>query len=71
MNEPALSTRRGWSPETIVVVGDDGTTSGERALARAIDLACTLGSRVVIADVATPQPLQTTPGAFGYGVSFR
>jgi len=64
MNESSPA-RDDWSPQTIVV-GYDGTSSAERALRRAIQLARRFGSRVIVADVAAPQPLQTTPGAFGY-----
>lgn len=56
-----------WRLETIVV-GYDGTSSAERALGRAIDLARVLGSRVVVADVAVPfhVPAASLPGAFGF-----
>jgi nucleotide-binding universal stress UspA family protein len=65
MNESARARAGDWSPQTIVV-GYDGTSSAERALRRAIELARTFDSRVIVADVAAPQALQTTPGAFGY-----
>jgi nucleotide-binding universal stress UspA family protein len=65
MNESAPAPGVDWSPQTIVV-GYDGTSSAERALRRAIQLARMFASRVIVADVAAPQPLQTTPGAFGY-----
>lgn len=48
-----------------IVVGYDGTRPAERALKRAVQLAQALGSDLIVADVATPQPLQTSPGAFG------
>ena len=65
MNEPAPARAGDWSPKTIIV-GYDGTSPAEQALRRAIELARTFDSRVIVADVAGPQPLQTTPGAFGY-----
>ncbi|HJQ51301.1 MAG TPA: universal stress protein [Gaiellaceae bacterium] len=65
MNDPALARAGNWSPKTIIV-GYDGTSPAEQALKRAIELARTFDSRVIVADVAAPQPLQTTPGAFGY-----
>jgi nucleotide-binding universal stress UspA family protein len=48
-----------------IVLGYDGTRSAERALERAAALAHAFGAKVVVADVAAPQPLQATPGAFG------
>jgi nucleotide-binding universal stress UspA family protein len=48
-----------------VVLGYDGTRSAERALRRAAAIARTFGAKLVVADVAAPQPLQGTPGAFG------
>ena len=48
-----------------IVVGYDGTHPAELALARAAELAKAFDSRVVVADVAAPEPLQTMPGAFG------
>jgi nucleotide-binding universal stress UspA family protein len=67
MSEPAQPPERSWSPKTIVVTYD-GTTSAERSLQRAIELARAFGSRVVVADVAAlaPTPLEPMPGAFGY-----
>jgi nucleotide-binding universal stress UspA family protein len=47
-----------------IVVGYDGTHPAELALARAAELAKAFDSRVVVADVAAPEPLQTIPGAF-------
>ena len=66
MSEPAQPPGS-WSPRTIVV-SYDGTTSAERSLNRAIELARVFGSRVVVADVAAlaPMPLEPMPGAFGY-----
>jgi nucleotide-binding universal stress UspA family protein len=54
-----------------IVVGYDGTEPAERALARAVELAQAFGSKVVVADVVTPQPVEPVTGAFGlmpYGV---
>lgn len=65
MSEPASIGDGDWRLETIVV-GYDGTSSAERALLRAIDLARAFESRVIVADVAVPLALQETPGAFGY-----
>lgn len=50
-----------------IVVGYDGTQPAERALARTAELAKVFGARVIVADVATPTPVQETPvaGAFG------
>jgi len=48
-----------------IVVGYDGTHPAERALARAAALARPFGSKVVVADVAPPESLEPTPGAFG------
>jgi nucleotide-binding universal stress UspA family protein len=48
-----------------IVVGYDGTQPAVLALARAAELATTFGSRVVVADVALPEPLEAIPGAFG------
>jgi nucleotide-binding universal stress UspA family protein len=48
-----------------IVVGYDGTRSAERALARAASIAQAFGAKIVVADVAAPQPVQAAPGAFG------
>jgi nucleotide-binding universal stress UspA family protein len=48
-----------------IVVGYDGTHPAELALARAAELAKTFECRIVVADVAAPEPLQPMPGAFG------
>jgi nucleotide-binding universal stress UspA family protein len=52
-------------PLKTIVVGYDGTQPAEHALMRAAQLARTFGSRVIVADVAAPPPLQATTGAFG------
>jgi nucleotide-binding universal stress UspA family protein len=67
MSETAQPPQSSWSPKTIVVTYD-GTTSAERSLERAVELARVFGSRVVVADVAAlaPTPLEPMPGAFGY-----
>jgi nucleotide-binding universal stress UspA family protein len=49
-----------------IVVGYDGTRPAERALRRAAHLARAFGATVIVADVAAPEPLQATPGAFGF-----
>jgi nucleotide-binding universal stress UspA family protein len=49
-----------------IVVGYDGTRPSERALTRAAQLAHAFGGVVIVADVAAPEPLQATPGAFGF-----
>lgn len=48
-----------------IVLGYDGTRTAERALERATELARAFEARVVVADVAAPEPLAATPGAFG------
>lgn len=48
-----------------IVVGYDGTQPAEHALARAVELAKAFGSRIVVADVVTPQPAEPVVGAFG------
>jgi nucleotide-binding universal stress UspA family protein len=48
-----------------IVLGYDGTRSAERALARAASIAQAFGAKIVVADVAAPQPVQAAPGAFG------
>ncbi|HZT14547.1 MAG TPA: universal stress protein [Gaiellaceae bacterium] len=48
-----------------IVVGYDGTSPAERALARAAELARAFGSTVIVADVAAPAPVEAMPGAFG------
>jgi len=53
-------------PLKTIVVGYDGTRPAERALARAAELARAFAATVVVADVAAPEPVETTPpGAFG------
>lgn len=64
MTSAAEAPSGSWSPRTIVV-GYDGTRPAERALERAVELARAFGAKVVVADVAAPEPLQATPGAFG------
>jgi nucleotide-binding universal stress UspA family protein len=53
-------------PKTIVV-GYDGTASAERALRRAVEFAHAFDAKLVVVDVAAPQPLAEVgaPGAFG------
>src|SRR5579885_621083 len=41
-----------------IVVGYDGTSPAERALARAAELARAFGSTVIVADVAAPAPVE-------------
>jgi nucleotide-binding universal stress UspA family protein len=53
MNEPAPPRAGDWSPKSIIV-GYDGTSAAGHALRRAIDLAQTFDSRVIVADVAAP-----------------
>lgn len=48
-----------------IVVGYDGTRSAERALTRTVELARAFGSKVIVVDVAAPEPLHAMPGAFG------
>lgn len=54
------------APLSTIVVGYDGTQPAERALARAAQLARAFGAKVIVADVAAPEPLRASPGAFGY-----
>lgn len=56
----------GWQPG-VIVVGYDGTASAELALRRTAEIAAPLGSLVVVADVAAPDPVPALPGAFGLG----
>jgi nucleotide-binding universal stress UspA family protein len=65
LSEPAVDEAGYWSPRTIVV-GYDGTSSAERALMHAIELARRFDSRVIVADVPGPHSLRGTPGGFGY-----
>ncbi len=64
MTEAADSLRTA-EPIKTIVVGYDGTRPAERALARAAQLARVFGSNVVVADVASLEPLEAMPGAFG------
>ncbi|HET7136863.1 MAG TPA: universal stress protein [Gaiellaceae bacterium] len=48
-----------------IVLGYDGTRSAERALERAAAIAKAFGAKIVVTDVAAPQPVQAAPGAFG------
>jgi nucleotide-binding universal stress UspA family protein len=48
-----------------IVAGYDGTRAAEHALNRVAELAGAFGSEVVVVSVAAPEPLSTTPGAFG------
>jgi nucleotide-binding universal stress UspA family protein len=48
-----------------IVLGYDGTRSAERALERAAAIARAFGAKLVVTDVAPPQPVQAAPGAFG------
>jgi nucleotide-binding universal stress UspA family protein len=47
-----------------ILVGYDGSSSAERALRRAAELAGAFGSKVVVVSVIAPQPVDTG-GAFG------
>jgi nucleotide-binding universal stress UspA family protein len=47
-----------------ILVGYDGTTPAERALARAAEVAAAFGAKVVVASVVVPQPIDAG-GAFG------
>lgn len=58
-------------PLKTIVVGYDGTRPAERALARAAQLARAFGASIIVADVAPPEPLQATPGAFGFVPYYR
>jgi nucleotide-binding universal stress UspA family protein len=50
-----------------IVVGYDGTPAAERALRRAAEYARAFAAKVVVVNVAAPQPLAevSAPGAFG------
>jgi nucleotide-binding universal stress UspA family protein len=48
-----------------IVLGYDGTRSAERALERAAAIAQAFGAKLIVTDVAPPQPVQAAPGAFG------
>ena len=48
-----------------IVLGYDGTRSAGRALERAAAIARAFGAKLVVTDVAPPQPVQAAPGAFG------
>jgi nucleotide-binding universal stress UspA family protein len=58
-------------PLNTIVVGYDGTQPAEQALARAAQLAQAFGASIIVADVAAPEPLEATPGAFGYMPYYR
>jgi nucleotide-binding universal stress UspA family protein len=47
-----------------ILVGYDGTSSAEQALARAVELARAFGGKVTVVSVVAPQPLDMS-GAFG------
>ena len=48
-----------------IVLGYDGTRQAERALERAASIAQAFDAKIVVTDVAPPQPVQAAPGAFG------
>jgi nucleotide-binding universal stress UspA family protein len=48
-----------------IVLGYDGTRSAERALERTAAIAKAFDAKVIVTDVAPPQPVQAAPGAFG------
>ncbi len=48
-----------------ILAGYDGTRSAEQALTRVSEFARAFDSQVLVVSVAAPEPLATTPGAFG------
>lgn len=48
-----------------ILAGYDGTSSAEHALTRVAELARAFESKVLVVSVSAPEPLATTPGAFG------
>lgn len=58
-------------PLKTIVVGYDGTRPAEWALARAAQVAQAFGAKIVVADVAAPEPLPAAAGAFGVMPYYR